>query len=78
MDRQSKWCLQAIHFIAQNVLHVSAYFKAMIKQRHETKSDSKHLYNSQYYIFQPVPDGGFINKAKHLARFKLYKYSPVT
>jgi len=78
MDRQSKWCLQAIHFIVQTFLHVSAYFKDMIKQRHEKKSDSTHLYNSQYYIFQLVPDGGFINKAKHLARFKLCKYSQVT
>jgi len=51
MDRQSKWCLQAIYFIVQNALHVSAYFKAMIKHKHEKKSDSKYLYNSRYYIF---------------------------
>jgi len=37
MDRQSKRYLHAIHFIVQNVLHVSAYFKAMTKQRHEKK-----------------------------------------
>jgi len=69
MYRQSKWYLQARNFYVQNLLHVSAYLKAMIKQRHEKKIDSKHLSNSRYYIFQPVPDGGFINKEKHFATF---------
>ena len=75
MDRQSKWYLQTIPFIVQNVLHVSAYYKATITQIHEKKSDSEHLSNSRYYIFQPVPDGGFINKEKHFASFQLHKYS---
>jgi hypothetical protein len=57
-------------FIVQNMLHVSAYFKAMIKQKHETVRDNKHLYTSHYNNFQPVPDGCLINKAKYLARFK--------
>jgi hypothetical protein len=60
MDRQRQLCFQTISLMAQNVPRVSAF------------PYSHHKANA--YIFMPVPNDGFVEKPKHVARLGNKRY----